>query len=46
METVKDNNVQYCVTVQGIDQKNSTFQEICIYPERGYILYDKYWSMA
>ena len=47
METVKDNNGEYCVAVQGIDQtKPGTFQEICIYPEREYILYDCYWSMS
>ena len=35
MKTVKDNNGEYCVAGQGIDQtKTGAFQEICIYPER------------
>ena len=35
METVKDNNGEYFVAVQGIDRtKTGTFQDICIYPER------------
>ena len=40
METVKYNNIDYCVAVQGFDNKNSTYQDICIYLEREYILYD------
>ena len=43
METVKDNNGEYFVAVQGIDwKKTGAFQEICIYPESEYILYDWY----
>ena len=35
METVKYNNGEYYVAVQGIDQtKTGTFQEICTYTER------------
>ena len=35
METVKENNGEYCVAVQGTKQtKTGTFQDICIYPER------------
>ena len=46
METVRDNTREYCVTVKGIDRtKTGTFQEICIYPKREYIIYDWYWSM-
>ena len=31
METVKENNIEYCDSVQGIDRtKSGTFQEICI----------------
>ena len=36
IKTVKDNNIEYCVAVQ----------DICIYPEREYILYEWYWPMA
>ena len=47
METFKYNNVEYCVSVQGIYRtKTGTFQDICIYPGREYILYDCYWSMT
>ena len=47
MKNVKYNNGEYFVAVQGIERtKNGTFQEICIYPKREYILYDWYWSMA
>ena len=46
METVKYNNRDYCVAVQGFDNKNSTYQDICIYLEREYILYEWYCSMA
>ena len=35
METVKDNNREYFIAVQGIDQtKTGTFQDICIYHKR------------
>ena len=47
VENVKDNNRCYNVAVQGIDRdKTSTYQELCIYPGREFILYDWYWSMA
>ena len=47
METVKGTNREYCVAVQGIDRiKTGTFQDVCIYPEKEYILYDWYRSMA
>ena len=47
METFKDNNGEYCVAVQGIYQtQTGTFQYICIYLEREYILYEWYWPMA
>ena len=47
MENVKDNNGCYDVAMQGIGRTNTiTYQEVCIYPERGFFLYDWYWSMA
>ena len=47
MESFKENNGEYFVAFQGIEQtKTSTFQDICIYLEREYMLYDWYWSMA
>ena len=47
METVHDNNRQHCVEFQEIGQaKTSPFQELCIYPEREYRLYEWYRSMA
>ena len=46
MENFKDNNRFYNVVMQGIDiAKTSTFQEVCIYPDRDYITYNWYWSM-
>ena len=46
METFHDNNIMYYVEVQGIDlPKTSTYQGLCIYPERELFLYDWYWSM-
>ena len=47
MEKVNDNNGSYDVDMQGIDRtKTRTYQEVCIYPEKEYFLYDWYWSMA
>ena len=47
MENVKDKNGCYNVAIQGIHKaKTSTYQELCSYPERYFILYDWYWSMA
>ena len=47
MENVKYNRGFYNVEMQGIDRsKTSTYQEICIYPNREFIPYDWYWSMS
>ena len=47
MENVKYNNRCYDVSMQGIEiTKTRTYQEVCIYPEREFFLYDWYWSMA
>ena len=47
MENVKDNNGCYDVAMQGIERtKTRTYQEVCIYPKREFIIYDWYWSMA
>ena len=47
MENAHNNNVSYYVLVQRINRsKTSTYQELCIYPDREFIIYDRYWSMA
>ena len=47
MENVKDNNGHYYLEMQGIEiKKTRTYQEVCIYPEREFFLYNWYWSMA
>ena len=47
MENVKYNNGCYDVAMQGIEiTKTRTYQEVCIFPEREFFLYDWYWSMA
>ena len=47
MKNVKDNNGTYNVAMQGIERsKTRTYQEVCIYPEREFIIYGWYWPMA
>ena len=46
-ETAQDNNGKYSVALQVIDRsKIITYQELCVYPEKEFILYIWYWSMA
>ena len=46
MDTVHDNNGSYSVAVQGIDRsKTSTYQELCMYPDREFIIYQWYCYM-
>ena len=47
MENVKYNSGRYNVAIQGIDRANtSTYKELCIYPDREFIIYDWYWYMV
>ena len=47
MENAKGNNGYYNVAIQGFNRaKTSTYQDVYIYPERKFILYNWYWSMA
>ena len=47
MDNVKDNNGCYNAAIQGINRaKTSTYQEIFIYHEREFIIYNWYWYMA
>ena len=46
-ENIKDNNGCYDVKMQGIERTNTrTYQEVCIYPDREFFLYNWYWSIA
>ena len=47
MENVKDNKGCYDVEVKLIERSNTrTYEEVCIYPEREFFLYEWYWSLA
>ena len=46
MKNFKDNKGCWNVAIQGINRsKTSTYQELCIYPKREFIIYDWYWYM-
>ena len=47
MQDVTDNNGYYDVAMQGIDRtKTGKYQEVCLYPEKEWFIYDWYRSMA
>ena len=47
MENVQDKSGCYNVEIKGTGRENtSTYKELCIYPDREFILYGCYWSMA